>query len=249
VKKNRLGLPQESLIKITYTQNPFGFAVTRISNNEVLFNSTPSAGSAGGVHSFNSMVFKDQYLEISTQIPASATLFGLGESTRPDGLPLAKGRTYTLWATDIGAMNANVDLYGAYPYYMDVREGGLTHGVLLLNSNGMDIHYGKDYLTYHVIGGSLDFYFFAGPTPMDVVDQYTNLVGRPAPMPYWSFGEPPVFFLSLLCNLFSGILGKRQCVFFFLVFSLGLRLDSFFLLSELQFASAYVSLELGNWLD
>ncbi|KAG0560995.1 hypothetical protein KC19_9G028900 [Ceratodon purpureus] len=188
---NRLGLPQEALIKLTYTTNPFGFAVTRIANNEVLFNSTPSVRtSLEGVESpsFNSMVFKDQYLEISTHLPGSATLFGLGESTRPDGLPLVKGKTYTLWATDIGAMNVNTDLYGAYPYYIDVRAGGLTHGVLLLNSNGMDIKYGGDFLTWHVIGGTFDFYFFAGPTPLDVLDQYTELVGRPAPMPYWSFG-------------------------------------------------------------
>jgi alpha-D-xyloside xylohydrolase len=189
----RLGLPQEPLIKLTYTTNPFGFAVTRIVNNEVLFNSTPSARTSleEGVESplFNSMVFKDQYLEISTTLPSSATLYGLGESTRPDGLPLVKGKTYTLWATDIGAMNVNTDLYGAYPYYIDVRAGGLTHGVLLLNSNGMDIKYGGDFLTWHVIGGIFDFYFFAGPTPLDVLDQYTELVGRPAPMPYWSFGK------------------------------------------------------------
>ena len=144
VKKNRLGLPQESLIKISYTQNPFGFAVTRISNNEVLFNSTPSAGSAGGVHSFNSMVLKDQYLEISTQIPASATLFGLGESTRPDGLPLAKGRTYT------------------------------------------------------------------------------NLVGRPAPMPYWSFGEClSLLLFNSVCKLARmemGDLGWMEFVLFSLQF-------------------------------
>lgn len=189
---NRFALPQESLIKLTYTTEPFGFAVTRIANNEVLFNSTPSVTtSLEGTESpsFNSMVFKDQYLEISTHLPSSATLFGLGESTRPEGLPLLKGKTYSLWATDIGAMNTNVDLYGAYPYYIDVREGGLTHGVLLLNSNGMDIKYGGDFLTWHVIGGTFDFYFFAGPTPLDVVDQYTQLIGRPAPMPYWSFGK------------------------------------------------------------
>jgi alpha-glucosidase/alpha-D-xyloside xylohydrolase len=204
-------IKHEKLLAVTYTTHPFGFAITRISNGEALFNSTPAApadssssSSSSSSLSFNPMVFKDQYLEISTQLPVTASLFGLGESTRPDGLQLKQGRTYTLWTTDITAMDVNIDLYGAYPFYMDIREaraaadddaaaGGqqLTHGVLLLNSNAMEVSYGAECLTFRVTGGVLDFYFFPGPSPLAVVDQYTQLVGRPAPMPYWSFGKPP----------------------------------------------------------
>jgi alpha-glucosidase/alpha-D-xyloside xylohydrolase len=198
-------IKHEKLLAVTYTTHPFGFAITRISNGEVLFNSTPAAApaddssSSSSSSSFNPMVFKDQYLEISTQLPGTASLFGLGESTRPDGLQLKQGRTYTLWTTDITAMDVNIDLYGAYPFYMDVREaragtGGqqLTHGVLLLNSNAMEVSYGAECLTFRVTGGVLDFYFFPGPSPLAVLDQYTQLVGRPAPMPYWSFGKPHI---------------------------------------------------------
>ncbi|BBN19385.1 alpha-glucosidase [Marchantia polymorpha subsp. ruderalis] len=169
----------DSSFKFSYTSEPFGFAVSR-SSGEVLFNTTPN-GDIG------SLVFKDQYLEITTHLPEKSVLFGLGESTRPDGLRLAPGRVYTLWATDIGSNIPDIDLYGTYPFYMDLRKG-VAHGVLLLNSNGMDVLYERDSLTYRVIGGILDFYFFAGPTPLSVVDQYTQLVGRPAAMPYWSLG-------------------------------------------------------------
>ncbi|XVF03407.1 hypothetical protein REPUB_Repub04eG0258700 [Reevesia pubescens] len=196
VSKQTIGRSRKNLIAVSelsgselifsYKADPFSFEVKRKSNGDILFNSN-SAGS----DSFGEMVFKDQYLEISTQLPEDASLYGLGENTQPKGIKLYPNDPYTLYTTDVSAINLNTDLYGSHPVYMDLRNVNgepFAHAVLLLNSNGMDVFYKGNSLTYKVIGGVFDFYFFAGPTPLGVVNQYTSLIGRPAPMPYWSLG-------------------------------------------------------------
>ncbi|KAL6186595.1 hypothetical protein ACLB2K_042715 [Fragaria x ananassa] len=170
----------------SYTADPFGFVVKRKMDKQVLFKT--SSDSSGP---YGEMVFKDQYLEISTKLPKDASLYGLGENSQPHGIKLYPNDPYTLYTTDASAINLNTDLYGSHPVYMDLRNVGgeaYAHAVLLLNSNGMDVFYRGDSLTYKVIGGVFDFYFFSGTSPLAVVDQYTSFIGRPAPMPYWSLG-------------------------------------------------------------
>ena len=188
-RKNLITTVQEysgAELIFNYIADPFSFSVKRKSNGQTLFNS-----SSDGSSSFGVMVFKDQYLEISTQLPNDASLYGLGENTQPHGIKLFPGDPYTLYTTDISAINLNADLYGSHPVYMDLRNvkgQAYAHAVLLLNSNGMDVFYRGTSLTYKIIGGVFDFYFFSGPSPLAVVDQYTSLIGRPAAMPYWAFG-------------------------------------------------------------
>ena len=43
-------------------------------------------------------------------------------------------------------------------------------------------------LQYRLLRGTLDFYFFTGPTPIEVTKQYAEVVGLPVWVPYWSFG-------------------------------------------------------------
>lgn len=71
---------------------------------------------------------------------------------------------------------------------MRTHAGGQTHGVLLMNSNGMDIVITDSKISYRMIGGVADFYFFLGPTPNAVLEQLTSVVGRPMMAPYWSLG-------------------------------------------------------------
>jgi alpha-glucosidase len=61
----------------------------------------------------------------------------------------------------------------------------------LLSSAGMDIkidNEGGQYLEYNTIGGIIDLYFLAGPTPKEVSVQYSEIAGKVVMQPYWGFG-------------------------------------------------------------
>jgi alpha-glucosidase (family GH31 glycosyl hydrolase) len=44
------------------------------------------------------------------------------------------------------------------------------------------------HLVYRTIGGILDIFFFPGPNPEDVVQQYLAIIGRPFLPAYWALG-------------------------------------------------------------
>ena len=123
-------------------------------------------------------------------MPDDPNIYGLGEST--DSFKLnTTDYTRTLWNRDAYGTPPGTNLYGSHPLYLDHRADG-DHGVFLLNSNGMDVKLnktnGRNYLEYNTLGGVFDLYFLAGSSSTDVSQQYAQIAGLPAMMPYWGFG-------------------------------------------------------------
>ncbi|KAF2740225.1 alpha-glucosidase b [Polyplosphaeria fusca] len=169
-----------SALEVSIEEDSFSFTVTRKSNREVIFSTKGS-----------SIVFENQYLRLRTSLPDDPNLYGLGEHTDSLRLPTS-GYTRTFWARDAGGVPQNSNLYGNHPVYYEYRaESQNSHGVLFLNSNGMDINIDNQngqYLEYNALGGVLDFYFLAGPGPFDVSREYSEITQTPLMMPYWGFG-------------------------------------------------------------
>ncbi|CAJ2502526.1 Uu.00g099200.m01.CDS01 [Anthostomella pinea] len=171
---------ETSALKFDYVESPFSFSVSRPGSGEVLFDTSAA-----------SLVFESQYLRLRTKLPESPSLYGLGEHSDPFMLNTTD-YIRTFWSQDAYGVPEGANLYGNHPVYYDHRESG-THGVFFLNSNGMDIMINNtaesgQYLEYNTLGGVLDFYFVSGPSPVEVAQQYAEIVGIPAMMPYWGFG-------------------------------------------------------------
>jgi alpha-glucosidase len=131
-------------------------------------------------------------LRLRTSLPENPNIYGFGEHS--DDLRLnTTNYTRTLWSRDAYGIPQGENLYGNHPVYFDHRGENGTHAVFLLNSNGMDLKINNtasagQYLEYNTLGGIIDLYFLAGPTPVDVAQQYSGVVGTPVMMPYWGFG-------------------------------------------------------------
>jgi alpha-glucosidase len=70
----------------------------------------------------------------------------------------------------------------------------MSHGVFLSSAAGADILLlspagaASSLVEYRMLGGTLDLYFFSGPTSQSVVEQYSSVAGTPTWQPLWGFG-------------------------------------------------------------
>lgn len=104
-----------SALEVEVVSSPsFAAVVTRRSENS---SSSPSSSPLLDTRGFR-LVFKEQYIELTTRLPSSGrgALYGLGERTSSSELlPLRRngdGVPFTLWARDAAAADADQNSYG-----------------------------------------------------------------------------------------------------------------------------------------
>ncbi|EKM60281.1 glycoside hydrolase family 31 protein [Phanerochaete carnosa HHB-10118-sp] len=200
-----------------YEPSPFAFWITRRSEPDAqpLFDtrisSLPPTPIPPVISTDNStaldgfpLVFEDQYLQLTSALPLGTNIYGLGEVVassgfrRDVGTDGGVGTIQTMWARDI-ADPIDQNVYGSHPIYLEHRYNATTkrsqtHGVFLFSSSGSDIllltppSSNVSLVEYRLIGGTLDLYFFSGPSPQEVIEQYGALVGLPTWQPAWGFG-------------------------------------------------------------
>ena len=134
------------------------------------------------------MAFDGSRVHVWKKMPADENYYGLGDKTGPMN---RRNRAFTMWNTDQFGWSESTDpLYKAITFFMGLHKG-VAWGVFFDNTYRSSFDFGKespDYFSFGAEGGELDYYFFAGPEPKNVVQQYTALVGRSPLPPLWSLG-------------------------------------------------------------
>jgi alpha-glucosidase len=116
--------------------------------------------------------------------------FGFGQRT---GKLDRRHRRLTHWTVDRsspGHSRGDDNLYQAHPVLVALRPE-LAWGLFLHSTWYSAFDVGaetEDVLTLFTLGGELDYFLLAGPTPAAVVEQLTRLTGRPSLPPLWALG-------------------------------------------------------------
>ena len=134
------------------------------------------------------MAWDDSYVHVWKHMPPDESYFGLGDKPGPMN---RRDHAYTMWNTDFfGWQESDDPLYKTIPFFIGLRKG-TAYGVFFDNTYRSNFDFGKesrDYFSFGAEGGELNYYFFVGPEPKKIVEEYTALVGRTPLPPLWSLG-------------------------------------------------------------
>ena len=109
-------------------------------------------------------------------------IYGLGERFTPF---VKNGQVVNMWNEDGGT--ASEITYKNIPFYITNK----GYGIFVDNEGDVSYEIASEKVErvqFSVEGERLDYYVINGHTPMGTVEKYTQLTGRPALPPAWSFG-------------------------------------------------------------
>ncbi|GAE93437.1 alpha-xylosidase [Gracilibacillus boraciitolerans JCM 21714] len=124
------------------------------------------------------------YMRGQLRLGVGEYLYGLGGERFT---PFVKnGQTVDIWNKDGGT--SSEQSYKNIPFYLSSK----GYGIFVNHPEQVSFELGSETVSrsqFSVEGGEyLDYYFINGPTPKEVVSRYTELTGKPALPPAWSFG-------------------------------------------------------------
>lgn len=122
------------------------------------------------------------YMRGATGLSVGEMIYGLGEQFGPF---VKNGQSIYMWNEDGGTSSELA--YKNVPFYLSNR----GYGIFVNHPERVSFEIGTERVektAFSVPGEGLDFYYFGGGTMKKALSLYTELTGKPALPPAWSFG-------------------------------------------------------------
>ncbi len=132
--------------------------------------------------------FHDSSFNLWKNMPEDEHYFGLGDKTGPMDHRM---EAFVNWNTDnFGWQESTDPLYKDIPFFLALRKSK-AYGIFLDNTYRSNFNFGREFqdaYSFGSEGGELNYYFFYGPSPKKVVEDFTALVGRTPLPPLFALG-------------------------------------------------------------
>ncbi|MBN1428195.1 MAG: alpha-xylosidase [Anaerolineae bacterium] len=122
------------------------------------------------------------YVHEQLSLGVGECVYGLGERFTAF---VKNGQSIDIWNADGGT--GSEQAYKNIPFYLTNR----GYGVFVNHPERVSFEVASEKVErvqFSVPGEALDYYLIYGPSPIEVIEKYTALTGRPALPPAWSFG-------------------------------------------------------------
>ena len=190
-----------AVVKSSWPSTPFSVSVTsssidlktdagtvRIDKNPIRISFLDQSGVVVNQDDEKGMAWDGSEVRVWKEMPQGEFYYGFGEKS---GRLNKREQHLTMWNTDIPAYRADTDpLYESIPFFYGIRNGR-AHGIFFDNPYHTSFDMGKESDTrysFGAAGGEINYYFFFGPSPKEILSRFTELVGRMPLPPLWSLG-------------------------------------------------------------
>ncbi|KAG7092242.1 hypothetical protein E1B28_008608 [Marasmius oreades] len=123
-----------------------------------------------------------QYINSELNLSPGELIYGFGEQF---GNFTKNGQSIKIWNQDGGTSSDQA--YKCVPFYITNR----NYGVFINHPGEVEIEVGSEKISRvgtSVAGSNLEFFIIYGNTPLQILERYTRMTGRPPLLPSWTFG-------------------------------------------------------------
>jgi alpha-D-xyloside xylohydrolase len=149
---------------------------------DFLFNGRRMTGSTKGSAGYLLDPAGTPHMREQLSLGVGECVYGLGERFTPF---VKNGQVVEMWNEDGGTSSEQA--YKNIPFYLS----GSGYGVLVAHPEKVSFEIASEVVSraqFSVPGEELEYYVIGGASPREVLGKYTELTGRPALPPAWSFG-------------------------------------------------------------